>query len=78
MFKTPFDNIRPLERLARLLLGTTMIALMFYPSLANPWITLASVYPIITAIMAWDPVYAMLGHLQPAPYKHDALKHAHV
>ncbi|ALP54563.1 hypothetical protein Tel_16175 [Candidatus Tenderia electrophaga] len=84
MLKTPYDNIHPLERFARLVLGAAMIALIFSSSASiatsfasNPWITLASVYPVMTAIMAWDPLYAMLGQLpSPAPRKSKPLSHA--
>ncbi len=77
MLKTPYDNVQPIDRLARFILGAAMIALIFTPGFNSYWITLASVYPIMTAIMAWDPLYALLGQLQSsAARKSKPLTHA--
>jgi len=64
MLKTRYDNIHSVDRIVRLALGAVMVTLIFNPAFDAYWVTLASVYPIITAIMAWDPAYALMGNLK--------------
>lgn len=59
------DNVGIHDRYARLLLAAVLLSPVFATS-SGPlgWITLpilASIYPVLTAIMAWDPVYARLN-----------------
>lgn len=64
MLETNYDNLYTTDRLARLALGAMLIAMIFQPGFSQYWIGLISVYPIMTAIMAWDPVYAFLAKLR--------------
>ena len=60
------ENIGSVEMGFRFMLGAALIAAtmfgneMFGGELVI-WMALLSVYPVVTAIMAWDPVYA-IGH----------------
>ena len=60
MLTTVYDNIHLSDRVARLALGAALIATIFQPGFNHYWIALVSVYPIMTAIMAWDPIYALM------------------
>jgi len=60
MTDSRFDNVIPLERLIRLAVGGVLIAVIFYPSVTAFWLALLAVYPVMTAIMAWDPLYALM------------------
>jgi hypothetical protein len=64
MTDTQFDNVKPLERLTRLMVGGVLIAAIYYPGVTAYWLALLAVYPVITAIMAWDPLYAALAQLK--------------
>lgn len=60
-----FDNVMPIERLARVVVGSIMLAAIFYPDVtAFKWLALVAIYPFMTAIMAWDPLYALVGQLK--------------
>ena len=78
MLYTTYDNIRPADRLARLVVGAALIAVIFSPAFNAYWVSLVSVYPIMTAIMAWDPVYALMeNHKSHTPSKSRRLTHTH-
>ncbi len=63
MMHKHFDNIGTADRLARFVLGAILIAMIFSPNFNSTWVSLLSIYPIMTAIMAWDPIYAYLQKL---------------
>ncbi len=47
------------DRVARLLLGGLLIGLvMSFAPVVPAWLALLATYPVLTAIMAWDPLYA--------------------
>lgn len=59
------NNVGIYDQYTRLLLAAVLLSPVFLTS-SGPldWMTLpilASVYPILTAIMAWDPIYARLN-----------------
>jgi len=63
-------NMNFYDRINRIVLGSMMlIATMAICNMANnnmaagipPWVALLTLYPILTAIAAWDPFYAMSG-----------------
>lgn len=58
--KTFFDeNILLVEDIIRLIVGAILIGLVMYGVQVVPvWLALVAVYPIVTAIIAWDPIYA--------------------
>lgn len=63
--KTMFEsNIRVSEDIARYLLGALLIASVMVVPFAPVWLALIAIYPIVTAIMFWDPVYAAGGLLK--------------
>lgn len=63
--KTFFDtNIRGTENATRYLLGATLIAFTMYAQFAPVWLALVAIYPVVTAIIAWDPVYATIRLLK--------------
>lgn len=70
-------SVSTYDRLTRLAAGGIMIALIFNPGVDAFWLALVAVYPIITAIMAWDPFYALAGRLMaPQPSRGAALRHS--
>ncbi len=63
--KTIFDaNIRLTENIARYFLGALLIGLVMVVPFAPVWLALLAIYPIVTAIISWDPVYAAGGLLK--------------
>lgn len=63
--KTFFDtNIRCTEDITRYVLGALLIGFVMYVQFAPAWLALVAIYPIITAIIAWDPVYAAIRLLK--------------
>ena len=53
------SNIAYVERVARMGIGFALVSsVMFFGSVVPAWVSLFAVYPVITAIMAWDPIYA--------------------
>lgn len=78
MINSPFDNVKPLERLARLVIGSLLVASIFNPGVTAYWLALLAVYPFITAIMAWDPLYALMDQIKlHSPTKSRMATHAH-
>ena len=49
------------DRINRIVIGSMMLIAIMATNSLPPWATLLTLYPILTAIIAWDPFYAMLG-----------------
>lgn len=49
-------------RLIRTALGSLLIALVLLVDQMPIWFALLATYPLFTAMMTWDPFYAVLGH----------------
>lgn len=63
--KTFLDaNIRLSENVVRYVLGALLIGLVMYVPFAPVWLALVAIYPIVTAIISWDPLYAAGGLLK--------------
>jgi len=56
-------NMCPTEAGTRYVLGAVPISMIMLNNDSAAWIALLAVYPIITAIMAWDPLYAIVNSL---------------
>jgi hypothetical protein len=54
-------NIGLFDKCNRLLMGSVLLILAMSMNAIPPWIALLALYPILTAITAWDPVYAIAG-----------------
>jgi hypothetical protein len=54
------ENLSILEVGSRLLLGAILLAVTVFAGELAIWVALFAVYPIMTAIMGWDPVYALI------------------
>ena len=55
------SNIAYVERVIRMLIGFAFVSsVMFFGNEVPAWVSLFAVYPLITAIMAWDPLYAAI------------------
>ena len=80
------ENIGSVEMGFRFLLGAALIAAtLFSDELGDElggemvvWMALLSVYPVVTAFMSWDPVYAIAHGIalkvkDAFPYKSTAL-----
>ncbi len=78
MFSSPSDNLKPLERTLRVAVGSLLVAAAFNPAIAAPWMALLAIYPLITATIAWDPVYSLLDQLKlHMPARTRMALHAH-
>lgn len=63
--KTFFDaNICGTENITRYALGALLIVLTMQAQFAPVWLALVAIYPIVTAIIAWDPIYAAIRLLK--------------
>jgi hypothetical protein len=61
------ENLDVWEMGARLLLGVLVLSVIMFSSIVPVWVSLIAVYPVITAIMAWDPVYALIHASRRTP-----------
>lgn len=57
------ENVSAMEVGIRFMLGAALLAAAMFDTAAAAWVALLSIYPVITAIMAWDPLYAVVGKL---------------
>ena len=61
MDKQTFDlNVSLSDCLSRLLVGISLIAVTLFIDVAPTWLALLGAYPILTAIIGWDPMYALI------------------
>lgn len=60
----------------RFLFGALLLAVTMVNSIVPVWLALFAIYPVMTAIMAWDPVYAILHvlRLNVASSHHNKMK----
>ena len=56
-------NMCDAEAVTRFILGAVPISFLMLDNDSAAWIALLAVYPVITAIMAWDPLYAITNSL---------------
>ena len=64
MTETSMNNLSNVERVARLFIGCSLIgSVMFLPGPFQYLILmpLIGIYPCLTAIVGWDPVYYVFG-----------------
>ena len=54
-------NVGFFDKCNRLLMGSALLMLAMSMNVIPPWVALIALYPILTAIIAWDPVYAAVG-----------------
>lgn len=52
-------NLAASERILRAIIGIALIAAGAGYSDAEHWVALFAVYPVVTAIIGWDPAYAV-------------------
>ena len=52
------QNMGRQEAIARFILGMTLIVAVYQPGV-SPLLALVATYPVLTAMMKWDPVYAL-------------------
>lgn len=67
------SNMTNLGRVIRMLIGFALVSsVMLFGNMVPPWIALYAVYPLITAIMAWDPLFAAMfkARLIVGPFGH--------
>ena len=66
MFKT---NVGGLDRIVRIAVGVVALAAFFFVGdAAWRWLLLIGIVPLATGLIAWCPLYAMLG-LSTCPAK---------
>ena len=56
-------NIGMNDRVNRIIVGSMLILALMVTDNTPAWIALAALYPVLTAIIAWDPVYAVFNQL---------------
>jgi len=54
-------NVSFYDRVNRLVLGSFLLVAMMATASIPAWLTLIPLYPILTAIAAWDPLYALFN-----------------
>jgi hypothetical protein len=67
------NNMTGVGRVVRMLIGFALVSsVMFFGDEVPAWVSLFAVYPVITAIMAWEPLYAALlkARLLVGPFEH--------
>ena len=73
------ENLNPTDRVVRSSIGTVLMAsvlLLPLDSLTIAAMTLASFYPLLTALLSWDPVYSLVMSTASAISKNMAAKSA--
>jgi hypothetical protein len=58
------ENMGAVEVVIRFLSGALLLAVIMINSIVPVWFALLAIYPVVTAIMAWDPVYAAVRLLR--------------
>ena len=53
-------NMTTMDSYNRLIVGTTLIGITLLVESLPSWLTLLGAYPILTGIMTWDPIYALM------------------
>lgn len=54
-------NVSFYDRINRLVMGSLLLIAMMASASIPAWLTLIPLYPILTAIAAWDPLYAVFN-----------------
>ena len=54
-------NVSFYDRANRLVLGSLLLIAIMATSSVPAWLALIPLYPILTAIAAWDPLYAVFN-----------------
>lgn len=53
------SNLYPMERILRSVFAATLLAGIIQFSFMPPWLALIAAYMVLTAIIAWEPFYAL-------------------
>ncbi len=61
------QNLGRTETSLRWILGGGLIMAVLSSAYTPAWLALLAAYPVFTAILAWDPLYAMLGLTKSVP-----------
>lgn len=56
-------NIGTAETSIRFSIGAVLLSTTMLSTTSSAWIALLAIYPVITAIMSWDPLYASINNL---------------
>ena len=54
-------NLSFYDRINRAIIGSIMLIATMATSSIPPWVALLTLYPILTAIIVWDPFYAIFS-----------------
>ena len=57
------ENMSSYESGFRMVLGSLFLIAGVFAGFTDMWVALIAIYPITTAIMAWDPFYAAIRML---------------
>jgi len=53
------SNVNFFEVVGRILVGIALLASVIFNAGVPVWFALLAIYPVMTAIIAWDPIYAV-------------------
>jgi len=54
------SNVNIYEVVGRILAGIVLLASVIFNTVVPVWFALLAIYPVMTAIIAWDPIYAVV------------------
>lgn len=57
------ENMSSYESGFRMVLGSLFLIAAVFTGFTDLWVALLAIYPVMTAIMAWDPFYAAIRML---------------
>ena len=69
MYNWADQNITPKDQMIRLVVGWSIMLLVVFVW-TDPLLALISLYPVNTALLRWDPFYALFGLLAPHHVHH--------
>jgi len=64
MYSWADQNISSKEQVIRLIIGWAIMFIVIFVW-TEPMLALISLYPVNTALLRWDPFYALVGMLAP-------------
>ncbi len=70
-------NITMIERVLRHGLGWALVIAVLMVPVTPPWLAIVAIYPILTAILGWDPVYSAYQEMTPKPRTRVVFEHRH-
>lgn len=61
------QNLGIVEKTLRWTIGALLIGAVIMGLAVPAWLAILATYPVLTAIVSWDPFYAAMGYSKPIP-----------